>query len=89
MSCNAILVLESGIYAIMRVQAGGGRADAVVLNPEQPLDGSDASLSYSFRTDSLTAAGEYTVCAEYVETRDHLTRARFRICATLKQDFAL
>ena len=60
------------------LQAGGGRPDAVVLNPQLPLvdaDG-DASLSFSFRTDVLTVAGEYTVCAEYVETRDHLTRAR-------------
>ena len=59
-------------------RAGGGRADAVVLNPQLPLvdaDG-DASLFFSFRTDTLTVAGEYTVCAEYVETRDHLTRAR-------------
>ncbi len=49
-----------------------------MLNPQLPLvdaDG-DASLSFSFRTDTLTVAGEYTVCAEYVETRDHLTRAR-------------
>ena len=49
-----------------------------MLNPQLPLvdaDG-DASLSFSFRTDALTMAGEYTVCAEYVETRDHLTRAR-------------
>ena len=48
-----------------------------MLNPQLPLvdaDG-DASLSFSFRTDTLTVAGQYTVCAEYVETRDHLTRA--------------
>ena len=58
------------------MQTGGSRADAAVLSPEQPSDGSNASVSFSFRTDTLTMAGDYTVCAEYVETRDHLTRAR-------------
>ena len=46
-----------------------------MLNPEPLADG-DASLAFKFRTETLTMAGEYTICAEYIETRDQLTRAR-------------
>ena len=62
----------------MRVvpDAGGGRADKVVMSPEPLPEGTDAALSFGFQSETLTVAGTYVVSADYEESRDHLTRVR-------------
>lgn len=75
-ACAAVWTNRRGVG----VCAGGGRADVVVLSPEQPSSrrrsSSGGSLVFKFKSGQLTAAGTYTVAAEYTETREHLVRVR-------------
>lgn len=49
-----------------------------MLSPEQPSSrrrsSSGGSLVFRFKSGPLTAAGTYTVAAEYTENREHLIR---------------
>jgi hypothetical protein len=55
-------------------RAGGGRADAVELVPE--ANEAPEDTVFCFETGELTVAGDYTVTAEYSETRPELTKVR-------------